>query len=169
MGTPLTEGKLADSPLRQAKNLFIWTVTIVGKNGAIPGGMDIEQTYQLIDTYIQECERLQSLDAVKNLQFNMLIDFAARVAQSKLPEGISNEIFFCMQYISSHLNGAISIEDVASQIGKSRAYTTAKFKRETGKTIGEYIMFCRMQEAKSLLIYTDKTLGESTPFQNTVL
>jgi len=49
---PLTEGKLADNPLRQAKNLFIGNVTMIGKDGAIPGGMDIEQAYQLIDTYI---------------------------------------------------------------------------------------------------------------------
>ena len=80
---PLTEGKLADNPLRQAKNLFIGNVSMIGKEGAIPGGMDIEQTYQLIDTYIQECERIQSLDAIKKLQFNMIIDFTSRVAQAK--------------------------------------------------------------------------------------
>lgn len=164
MGTPLTEGKLAESPLRQAKNLFIGTVTMVGKDGAIPGGMDIEQTYQLIDAYIQECEMMQTLDGVKNLQFNMLIDFTSRVAQAKMPEGVSNEIFACMQYIGTHLNESVLLQDVADHIGKSRAYTAAKFKRETGKTIGEYIAFCRMQEAKSLLKYTDKPLGEISDY-----
>ena len=68
------EGKLAETPLRQAKNLFIGLITMVGKFAAIPGGMDIEQTYQLIDTYIQECEKLQTEEAVKNLQYNMPID-----------------------------------------------------------------------------------------------
>lgn len=50
------EGKLAESPLRQAKNIFIGWITMVGKSAAIPGGLDVEQTYRLIDTYIQECE-----------------------------------------------------------------------------------------------------------------
>lgn len=162
--TPLVEGKLAESPLRQAKNLFIGTVTMVGKDGAIPGGLDIEQTYQLIDAYIQECERMQSLDDVKSLQFNMLIDFTSRVAYAQSPEGISDEIFSCMQYIGTHLNERVSIQDVADHIGKSRAYTAAKFKGETGKTIGAYTVFCRLQEAKVLLKYTDKTLGEISDY-----
>lgn len=161
---PLTEGKLADNPLRQAKNLFIGNVSMIGKEGAIPGGMDIEQTYQLIDTYIQECERIQSLDAIKKLQFNMIIDFTSRVAQAKMPAGISNEIFACMQYISIHLSESISVQDVADHIGKSRAYTTAKFKRETGKTINEYMTDCRMREAKTLLRYTDKTIAEISDY-----
>lgn len=158
--TPLVEGKLAQTPLRQAKNLFIGTITMVGKQGAIPGGMNIEQTYQLIDTYIQECERLQSLDAVKNLQFNMLIDFTSRVAQARMPEGISDEVLSCMQYIAIHLTEAITVPDVAQHIGKSRAYTAARFKQETGKNVGVYITECRMQEAKTLLKYTDMSLAE---------
>lgn len=59
------EGKLAETPLRQAKNLFIGLITMIGKFAAIPGGMDIEETYHLIDTYIQECEKLQTEEAVK--------------------------------------------------------------------------------------------------------
>lgn len=161
---PLVEGTLADTPLRQAKNVFLGTVTMVGKSGAIPGGMDIEQTYQLIDTYIQECERLQSLDAVKSLQFNMLIDFTSRVQQSKLPEGVSDEIFACIQYIGTHLTESITVTEVAAYIGKSRAYLSEKFKRETGKTVGEYITECRMREAKSLLKYTNMSLAEISDY-----
>lgn len=163
-GYPLTEGKLADHPLRQAKNIFIGNVTMIGKAGAIPGGMDIEQAYQLIDTYIQECERIQSVDAIMTLQYNMIIDFTNRVAQAKMPAGISNEIFACMQYIRVHLNEAVSVQNIADYIGKSRAYTTARFKQETGKTINQYITACRMQEAKTLLQYTGKSIAEISDY-----
>lgn len=164
MQVPMVEGKLADNPLRQAKNIFIGIVTMVGKDGAIPGGMDIEQTYQLIDTYIQECERLQTVDAITNLEFNMLIDFTSRVAQAQMPEGISEEIFSGMQYIATHLMESITVPEVAAHIGKSRAYTAAKFKAETGKNVGEYITECRMKEAKNLLRYTDMTLAEISDY-----
>ena len=164
MRMPLVEGKLADDPLRQAKNIFIGIVTMVGKDGAIPGGMDIEQTYQLIDTYIQECERLQTVDAITNLEFNMMIDFTSRVAQAQMPEGISEEIFSCMQFIATHLTESITVPDVAAYIGKSRAYTAAKFKAETGKNVGEYITECRMKEAKNLLRYTDMSLAEISDY-----
>ena len=69
-----------------------------------------------------------------------------------------------MQYISIHLSESISVQDVADHIGKSRAYTTAKFKRETGKTINEYMTDCRMREAKTLLRYTNKTIAEISDY-----
>ena len=160
----MVEGKLAEYPLRQAKNLFIGLITIVGKFAAIPGGMDIEQTYQLIDTYIQECEKLQTEEAVKNLQYNMPIDFAKRVAQQKLPAGVSQEIYSCMQFISTHINEPISTADVVEISGKSRAYLFKKFQQELGMSIGAYITQCRLREAKSLLRYTDKSLGEISSY-----
>lgn len=163
--TPIIkEGKLAETPLRQAKNLFIGLITMVGKFAAIPGGMDIEQTYQLIDTYIQECEKLQTEEAVKNLQYNMPIDFAKRVAQQKLPAGISQEVYACMQFISSHINEPIGAEDVITISGKSRAYLFKKFQQELGMSIGAYITHCRLWEAKSLLRYTDKSLVEISSY-----
>lgn len=156
----IKEGKLATSPLRQAKNLFIGLITMVGKFAAIPGGMDVEQTYQLIDVYIQECEKLQTVEAVKNLQYNMPIDFAKRIAQQKLPSGISKEIYSCTQFIASNINEPITVSNVVVHSGKSRAYLFKKFKQEMGVNIGAYITQCRLNEAKSLLRYTNKSLSE---------
>lgn len=160
----IKEGKLAETPLRQAKNLFIGLVTMVGKFAAIPGGMDIEQCYQLIDTYIQECEKLQSEEAVKNLQYNMPIDFANRVAQQKRPSSLSPETHAAMEYIATHINEPIGTADVVAQSGKSRSYLFAKFQQELGMGIGAYILDCRLREAKTLLRYTDKSLGEISSY-----
>lgn len=158
------EGKLAENPLRQAKNIFIGSITMVGKSAAIPGGLDIEQTYQLIDTYVQECEKLQTEDAVKNLQYIMPMDFAKRVAQQKIPAGISQEVYRCMQFISTHINEPIDTSDVVTVSGKSRAYLFQKFQKELGMSIGAYITHCRLREAKALLRYTDKSLGEISSY-----
>ena len=158
------EGKLAETPLRQAKNLFIGFVAMVGKFAAIPGGMDIEQTYQLIDTYIQECEKLQTEESVKNLQYNMPMDFARRVAQQKLPEGVSQEVYAAMQFIATHINEPIGAMAVVAHSGRSRAYLFQKFRDELGVSIGAYITQCRLREAKSLLRYTDKPLGEISSY-----
>lgn len=160
----INEGAVASTPLRQAKNIFLSHVSMIGKMAAIPGGLDIEQTYQLIDAYSQECEQMTNTNDVTNLQFNMLLDFANRVAQSKMPEGISQEAFACIQYINSHLNEPISIEDVARHIHRSVAYTAKHFKENLEFNLGEYITHARIQEAKSLLRYTDKTLSEISSY-----
>ncbi|MCM1497213.1 MAG: helix-turn-helix domain-containing protein [Clostridium sp.] len=162
----LPEGKLSDDILRQAKDVFIRAVTIVGKDGAIPGGMDIEQVYYLIDAYIQECEYLTSVDSIKNLQFNMLIDFTRRVAQAQMPNDISPEINKCIRYISSHICETIGVDDVAAAIDKSRAYTTSKFRKETGFSITEYITRFRMREAKALLKYSDMNIVQISTYLN---
>ena len=68
----LREGKVADTPLRQAKNIFLGLVSLVGKTAAIPGGMDDEEAYTLIDLYAQECEQAPTVEAVRLLQYNIL-------------------------------------------------------------------------------------------------
>lgn len=125
--TKLREGKVADTPLRQAKNILIGLVELVGKSGAIEGGMDVDEVYRLIDLYNRECEKAPSVEAVKQLQYNMVFDFADRVAQCKTPPDISKEIYSCIQFIQNHTGYSIGINDVAEHIGKSRAYLTKKF------------------------------------------
>ncbi len=160
----LKEGKLAENPIRQAKNIFIGWVTMVGKTAAIPGGLDIEQTYHLIDTYIQQCEKLQSEREILNLQYVMSMDFTKRIASHKLPQGVSKEVYACMQYIGNHINEQIGVDNVVQFSGKSRAYLFKKFKAELKIGIGEYISRRRIQEAQALLRFTNKTLTEISSY-----
>ncbi len=156
----LREGKLAESPLRQAKNLLIGLATMVGKVGAIGGGLGIEETYRLIDLYIQECEKTSSTEEIKVLQYNMLLDFTERVAQVKAPQNASKEIYACMQYIQNHTNCQIGIDDVAGFIGKSRTYVTKKFRQETKESITDFIIKSKIRDAKRLLRYSNRSLSE---------
>lgn len=47
-------------------------VELVGKCGAIEGGMDVDEVYRLIDLYNRECEKVSSVEVVKILQYNMV-------------------------------------------------------------------------------------------------
>lgn len=154
------EGTLADLPLRQAKNVFLGLTAYVGKFGAIQGGVDVEEAYRLIDLYSQECENMLSVDAVKQLQYHMLLDFTEHVAECKMPGGISSDIFSCIQYIQNHTCDSIGIDEVAQHIGKSRAWLTRCFREECGVTINEFILQSKIKDAKRLLQYTDKSLAE---------
>ena len=156
----LREGQVAQSPLRQAKNIFLGLVCMVGKTAAIPGGMDDEEAYSLIDLYAQECEQAPTVEAVKLLQYNMLLDFTQRVAREKLPPHLSPEITQCVQFLRGHLFGTVGIDEAAGWVGKSRAWLTRKFKEEMGQSFGEFQAYLRTQEAKRLLRYTDISLSE---------
>ena len=154
---------LSDS-LRQFKNIFIGLINMVGKEGAIRGGVPIEETYQLIEIYVQECERLNLINEVTILQNNMLLDFASRVEKTQIPGDYSGEVFACVQFIKAHTNKIIAVDDVADYVQKSRSYITRKFKNEMGISIGCFIMFTKLEEAKSLLVYSGKSLSEISTY-----
>lgn len=159
----LSEGVVADNALRQRKNIFITTATLATRS-AINGGLDMEQAYQLSDLYIQECERMSQIGSISNLEYTMLMDFCNRVAQNKIPQGMSPEIFECIQYINRHINEPIQVGDIADHIGRSRSYTSEKFKKELGFQLNTFIMRCKLEEAKSLLTYSDKSLSEISAY-----
>ncbi len=159
----IQEGKIADNTLRQAKNILITVVTQVTRC-AIEGGLDIESAYQLSDIYIQEGEKLQNTEAIYRLQYDMMLDFTNRVARAQIPHDTTSDINKCIQYIKRHTNQTISVSDVAAYIGKSRSYISRCFKKELGFQMNEFIMRCKLEEAKSLLAYTDKSISEISSY-----
>lgn len=112
------------------------------------------------DVYIQDCERAQDISYISSLEYSMIIDFTERVARNKIPRGMSQEIFECIQFITQHINDPIQVGDVAEHIGKSRSYLCEKFKKELGFDVSRFIMRCKLEEAKSLLTYSNKPLSE---------
>lgn len=155
-----TEGRVAGDELRQSKNIFIALVAMVGKMGAIPGGMPVEQAYYLIDTYTQQCEKLESLEEIYILQYNMLLDFSSKVEKYHISDNVSPVVRDCINYIIFHLNEPIRSFDVIEYSGKSKSFLSEKFKKETGSEIGTYITNCKIDEAKTLLRFTDKPISE---------
>lgn len=161
--TPLAqlgEGHMSTSPLRQAKNIFIGAVTKAGTLAAIPGGMDVEEVYLLIDLYVQECENKCSIDDIRKMYVPMYMDFTTRIHNVKRPRNISYPLFQCMTYIHNHTHENIRVADVAQQTNKSISYISRIFREELGSTVNEYIISCKLDEAKSLLKFTELSLAE---------
>ena len=58
-------GTLASDQLRQMKNTFVVTATLVSR-AAIQGGLGTEDAFSLSDAYIQKCELLNSMERIIN-------------------------------------------------------------------------------------------------------
>lgn len=156
----LNEGAMALSPLRHAKNVFITTAAKISFIGAIPGGLDMEKAYQLMDDYIRRCEQLDSVEEVSRLQYAMIVDFCRRTGEAKRPENIPTDIWQCMNYIRSHVYHPVTLEDLANSLGRSTSYVRKHFQKEVGMTVGEFITRSKLEEAKTLLIYSEKSLAD---------
>lgn len=155
----LRTGIVADNNIRQTKNLFIASTTLATRS-AVRGGLDIETAYQLSDIYIRQMEKLVEHDLINSLQFKMILDFTERVMEAKIPPGISTDIYECMHYISTHTNEPITVTDISKHVNRSRSHLSRKFKEELGFDISTFIMRRKLEEAKSLLTFTEKSISE---------
>lgn len=154
-----TPGQIGQNGLRQEKNLFITTIALAMRS-SISGGLDQEQAYSLADAYIQECEKSTRIDKIEELTYIMLMDFSRRTQRAILPAGVSAEIYEAVQFIRNHTNEHIQVENVAQHIHKSRSALVRKFKQELGFDVSVFITRCKLEEARSLLTFTDKSLSE---------
>ena len=153
-------GKMADTNLRQEKDMFIVSVALATRS-AVAGGLNEEIAYQLSDEYIQTVEGMVTLDSIDLIQRTMLIDFAERVRESSLPlQDIPEDIARSIKYIRLHTNSNLSVQEVADAVGLSRSHLSHKFKETMGFDISAFIMRCKVEEAKSLLVYSDQSISE---------
>ena len=149
-------GVLAADQLRQLKNTFIVSVTVITR-AAIQGGLDAEEAFALSDGFIQKCELLTAPDRITNLQYRMVLEFTERVEQVRLGGQPSRLALQVVNYVRRHLSESISAEDMAKELYISRPYLSLKFKQETGETLTDFILKEKTEEAKRLLRYTAKT------------
>lgn len=156
-------GKVARHYLRQVKNIFITVVTLVSR-AAIAGGLPEEEAMSLSDYYIQYCEDLLDVESISALQYHMVMDFTSRVNKTKDLGCVSPLIGKVIQYIKHNLSNNLDSSLIAEQIHMSRSALSTRFKREVGINLVDFIMKERIEKAKSLLLYTDKSLSEISSF-----
>lgn len=162
----IKEGPVADTPLRQEKNIFIGFTALIGKTAAIEGGLDIEESYRMVDIYTQECETAITVDEVYVLRYCMIVDFTERVKQAQKPKKLSKKTDKAMHYINSHIYSSLTIDEIAKHIGISRSALTKHFRKDLNKSIIEYVTEEKTKEAKRLLLYSNKSISEVAAYLN---
>lgn len=161
-------GILAPEHLRQMKNIFIVTATLCSR-AAIRGGLEVEDAFSLSDSYIQSCERLDTPEKITNLQYHMVLEFTERVERLHLGEHPGKLAAAVANYVQRHLSESISTEALAQSLFMGRSYLSAKFHRETGVKLNDFILQQKTEEAKRLLRYTDRSaaaIGEYLAFSS---
>lgn len=162
-------GTLAADQLRQIKNTFVVSATLVSR-AAIQGGMDVEDAFSLSDAFIQKAELLNTPNQLTNLQYHMALEFTERVDRIRCGKQPTALLLSVRNYIQHHISESIRIEEIAKELYMSRPYLSAKFKQDIGQSLTDFILQEKTEEAKRLLRYTGKSsaaiglyLGFSSP------
>ena len=65
-----------------------------------------------------------------------------------------------MEYIRNHLAEQLNVKDIASKFGYERSYLYRLFLEENGFSVQRYIIMCRINQARYLLVETEKSIYE---------
>ena len=150
-------GVIANDALRQLKNTFIVTTTLASR-AAIKGGMEAEDALSLSDDYIRKCELMGGVDSIVNLQYHMVLDYTRRVERVRLGKNPSKLLMQVTNYVQHNLSRPVDVDDLAKTLFISRTHLASRFKQETGMTLTDFILGEKVEEAKRLLRYSDKSL-----------
>lgn len=152
-------GKLSYNQIRQQKNLFIVATTLISR-AAIEGGMYEDHAYQLSDMYIRRCEELFSIESIMKLNYKMALDFTEHVYSIGKDTSLSPLVASVINYIRRNISADLSCKTLSARFFINRNQLSAKFKKETGKTLNEFVIHERIKRAKNLLASTDRSLSE---------
>lgn len=153
-------GKLSNTnDGRQFKNAVLVCIVLFSR-AAIEGGLAPEVSMTLTDHYFQSVEACTSIQELKDISTTMQSDFIRRVHKCRQNPDYSKAVRNCCDYIELHLEDPIVLSELAEQQGYTEYYLSRKFKKETGKTVKDYIREKRIDRAKFLLANTEMSIHE---------
>jgi AraC-like DNA-binding protein len=157
-------GCMSKDPLRQAQYTFISGLTLATRS-AIEGGIPEIEAYNLSDVYAQKADTSKKIDEVLQLFAVVYYDFAKRVQRTKKQRrSYSHPVSLCISYILDHLHYQITLLELARLCKLSPQYLSALFRKETGRTITDYIMNEKLETAKQMITYSEHTLQEISSY-----
>lgn len=150
-------GILAKDVLRHHKNVAIGNITLASR-AAISGGMSVEKSFSMADSFSQQVEELGSVLEVEMFKRRMKYIYAQTVSDEREDEGSEDKnplIAGVKDYIFSHLHGAIQISDIAKSLHVNADYLSHLFRKSEHITIKRYILKEKIRRAQNLLRYSD--------------
>jgi AraC-like DNA-binding protein len=145
--------KRLDDPLRNLKNYSIIMNTLLRK-AAEQGGVHPLYIDEVSSDFAMRIEQAPSVIAIRELMGELFRTYCHLVRKHSM-KGYSPTVQKTLALIDNDLAADLSLKNLAEAQKMSPAYLSAAFKRETGKTLTDYITSERMGLAAHLLETTN--------------
>ena len=109
------QGKLSMDPLRNAKYLFVVS-TALASRFVVEAGVPLETAYAISDLYIQRADVQESVGEVRNLLKGLYRTYVDEVNKVKKKNALSKSVVLCLNYIDSHFNEKITVDELAAYV-----------------------------------------------------
>jgi len=143
------------APLERVRDGAAAVVHIPGARHAF-----LEGLFQELQDVVSGGRRAASdtLDAVQTSLLTLIlaeIERAGGVHEARGASG-SNVVVESLRYIERNCLRRLTLDEVASAVGRSPAYVTTALTQATGRSAGDWIVSGRMAEARRLLLHSDE-------------
>ena len=112
----------------------------------------------------EAAELLSDAGKITDLQYGMILEFTEQVGKLRRNGFASRLTLDVADYVRRHLSEPVSVDGMAEALYLSRPYLSARFRKETGQTLTDYILNEKTEEAKCLLRYSDKSAASIAAF-----
>ena len=111
------------------------------------------------ETPVVTADRFQAVIQLMNVFAQYLADLASRQAIA-CTEAEPQAVASAKQFVQSHAEEPIRLEQVVQHVNVSRFYFCKLFKKATGMTLTEYVARVRVEKAKALLVDPSMRVSE---------
>ena len=109
---------------------------------------------QLISEFVNQAATLEDLHHyIQHLLTLYLAELENKNNYSKI-------VYEAERYIINHISDSLSVRQIADHVFVSATYLCFLYKKETGKTLKQFMLDIRMQKAKALLLDTSMKIGD---------
>lgn len=126
-------GKVADTPLRQEKNIAI-IVIVLASRAAIRGGLLPELAFSMADSFIIRTERMNDILQIRSAARRFEEEFAVSVQALQKSNSKNKYVDLAKEYVYRHLHSSIGIEEISRYVGLHKDYLSQLFSRCEGIT-----------------------------------
>ncbi len=147
---------------RDAANYMIIFNTIC-RISAYRGGVHPQELDRLSREYSFRIENASGFDELVNIRNDMVRTYC-RLVSSERPVSRSLQVSRAAAYIAAHFHEPVTLAKTADELGITKTYLSAVFRRETGLTFSGYVRRQRLSVAADLLKTTDMTVDEISAY-----
>ncbi len=143
-----------DAPVIKARVLEL---VVLLSRAALEGGADVEQIFGLNFTYLNQIQRMRSVDEIAVWLSRIMVRFSELVFGMK---DVKHAVVMqkALRYINSHYAEEMTLDDVAGAVFLSPTYFSKLFSEEMACRFTVYLNKVRIEKSKLLLKSTDISL-----------
>lgn len=147
-------GKLSENTIRNMKYHLVVTTALITRF-CIEAGLLPEEAYSISDIYIRKLDNLQSESEISELHKKLVFDCTSRMSKLQRKRNYSMHVSMTVDYVYAHLHDKITLDDIAEELKINKTYLCKLFMQETGFTIGNYILECKINATKNMLKFSE--------------